>query len=185
MRLPTPLRAALLAAALLGALCACSAPPASDPRRDAALSDTLTALIVRAYDFSKPGFVARATGLYATTDPVVSAAAGRVTTTRAAIEQSIASFWERVGQNMRQPKFLIRERHATSLGPDAAVLTLAYQIPHLTPEGHPHTLGGAWTALFVRRDGRWVIVQEHLSDAPQQEGDQALPANDSTPQHRH
>jgi hypothetical protein len=27
-------------------------------------------------------------------------------------------------------------------------------------------VGGAWTALFVRRGGRWVIVQEHLSDIP-------------------
>ena len=159
---------ALLAAALLGALCACTAPPASDPRSDAALSDTLTALIVRAYDFSHPGFVERATSLYAPTGPVISAAAGRVTTTRAAVVQSITSFWERVGQNMQGPRFLIRERHATALGPGAAVLTIAYVIPHHTPEGRPHTLGGAWTALFVRRDDRWVIVQEHLSDLPPQ-----------------
>ena len=159
-----------LATAALITLAACDARSAAtpDPRRDAAISDTLTGLIVRAYDFSKPGFVARATSLYAPTGPVISAAAGRVTTTRAAVEQSIASFWDRVGQNMRQPKFLIRQRHATSLGPDAAVLTIAYTIPHLTPEGRPHTLGGAWTALFVRRDDRWVIVQEHLSDLPPQ-----------------
>jgi hypothetical protein len=31
----------------------------------------------------------------------------------------------------------------------------------------PHVIGGAWTAVFQRRGRRWVIVQEHLSDAPQ------------------
>jgi len=46
------------------------------------------------------------------------------------------------------------------------VLTTTYAIPHRTPEDEPHTLAGAWTAVFARRDGRWVIVQEHLSDAP-------------------
>jgi hypothetical protein len=30
----------------------------------------------------------------------------------------------------------------------------------------PHVIGGAWTAVFANRGGRWVIVQEHLSDAP-------------------
>jgi len=30
----------------------------------------------------------------------------------------------------------------------------------------PHDLAGAWTALFERRNGKWVIVQEHLSDVP-------------------
>ena len=28
-------------------------------------------------------------------------------------------------------------------------------------------IGGAWTAAFVNRGGRWVVIQEHLSDAPQ------------------
>jgi hypothetical protein len=27
-------------------------------------------------------------------------------------------------------------------------------------------IAGAWTAAFERRGGRWVIVQEHLSDLP-------------------
>jgi hypothetical protein len=30
----------------------------------------------------------------------------------------------------------------------------------------PHELGGAMTEVFEKRDGRWVIVQEHLSDLP-------------------
>jgi hypothetical protein len=27
-----------------------------------------------------------------------------------------------------------------------------------------HVIGGAWTAVFQKRGGRWVIIQEHLSD---------------------
>ena len=54
------------------------------------------------------------------------------------------------------------------LGPDAAVLTATYSIPHHTPRGAPHVVGGAWTVVFARRGGRWEVVQEHLSDVPQQ-----------------
>jgi hypothetical protein len=166
-RLPRATALTALAAAAVSAFAVSCAPAgAPDPRRDAALSDTLTALIVRAYDLSRPDAVARLMALYPTSGPVVSAAAGRVTTTRAALETSISRFWQRVGQNMVQPRFLVGQRYATSLGPDAAVLTLTYSIPHHTPEGLPHTLAGAWTAVFVRREGRWVIVQEHLSDLP-------------------
>lgn len=163
---PVPATARLLGVAATALLAACQRPAAPDPHRDAALSDTLTALVVRAYDFSRPDVVGRLMALYPTDGPIVSAAAGRVTTTRAALQQSIARFWQRVGRNMQQPRFLVGERHATSLGPDAAVLTLTYTIPHRTPEGLAHTLGGAWTAVFVRRQDRWVIVQEHLSDLP-------------------
>ena len=52
------------------------------------------------------------------------------------------------------------------LSRDAAAMTSTYRIPHTTPQGETHLLGGAWTAVFARRGGRWVIVQEHLSDAP-------------------
>ena len=131
----------------------------------AALADTLGGLLRDAYDFSRPDVVARLMALYATEDPVVSAAAGRVTTSRAALQLQIQRFWERVGQNMRDPRFLLGTPHVTLLGPDAAVLTTTYAIPHRTPEDRPHTLAGAWTAVFERRGGRWVIVQEHLSDA--------------------
>jgi hypothetical protein len=172
--MPTRFRSpprSLLALALATMLAACrrdSADAAPSPARDAALADTLAARIAAAYDFSRPDVVARLMDLYPASGPVVSAAAGRVTTSRAALQQSIERFWQRVGQNMQQPRFVIGERHATSLGPDAAVLTLTYSIPHHTPEGLPHTLAGAWTAVFVRRNGRWVIVQEHLSDLPAQ-----------------
>jgi hypothetical protein len=32
----------------------------------------------------------------------------------------------------------------------------------------PHVIGGAWTAVFANRGGRWAIVQEHFSDASSQ-----------------
>jgi ketosteroid isomerase-like protein len=165
-----PPRAAIVLglALVVGAGCGGSAAARPDPARDAALRDTLTAIIADAYDFSRPDVVSRLMALYPTSGPVVSAAAGRVSTTRAALQQSIGSFWQRIGQNMVGPKFVIGQRYATALGPDAAVLTITYTIPHHTPEGRPHTLGGAWTAVFVRRDGRWRIVQEHLSDLPAQ-----------------
>ncbi|GLC27013.1 YybH family protein [Roseisolibacter agri] len=142
-----------------------TASRATDDARAAALADTLGTLLSDAYDFSRPDVVARLMALYATEDPVVSAAAGRVTTSRAALQLQIQRFWERVGQNMRDPRFLLGTPHVTVLGPDAAVLTTTYAIPHRTPEDRPHTLAGAWTAVFQRRGGRWVIVQEHLSDA--------------------
>ena len=53
------------------------------------------------------------------------------------------------------------------LGPDAAVLTTTYRVPHRTPRGDPHVIAGAWTAVFERRGGKWVIIQEHLSDLPE------------------
>jgi ketosteroid isomerase-like protein len=134
--------------------------------RAAALADTLGGLVSDAYDFSRPDPVGRLMALYAPADPVVSAAAGRVTTSRAALQLQIQRFWERVGRNMQDPRFLLGTPHVTVLGPDAAVLTATYAIPHRTPEDRPHTLAGAWTAVFQRREGRWVIVQEHLSDVP-------------------
>ncbi|MDF1505994.1 nuclear transport factor 2 family protein [Roseisolibacter sp. H3M3-2] len=143
-----------------------AAPPAGDPARAEALADTLGALVADAYDFTRPDPVARLMALYSPTDPVVSAAAGRVTTSRAALQLQIQRFWERVGQNMRDPRFVLGPRHVTALGADAAVLTTTYAIVHRTPEDRPHTLRGAWTAVFERRGGRWVIVQEHLSDPP-------------------
>jgi ketosteroid isomerase-like protein len=54
--------------------------------------------------------------------------------------------------------------HVDVLARDAAVVTATYRVPHRTPRGEPHTIGGALTAVFQRRDGRWSVVQEHLSD---------------------
>jgi hypothetical protein len=135
-------------------------------QRDA-IADTLRAMIVNAYDLSKPGdAVARLMSLYPAAGPVVSASVGQVSTSRDSLEAGIRAFWDNVGRNMRDPKWIWGPMHVDVLSPDAAVLTTTYRVPHLTPRGMPHVLAGAWTAVFQRRDGRWVVVQEHLSDVP-------------------
>jgi hypothetical protein len=162
---------ALLAGlALVGAAACGSGTRAPDARASGVIADSLTRLVRAAYDFSRPGVVERLTSLYPDSGRVVSAAAGRVTTTRAALDDQVRRFWENVGQNMQAPRFTLQAVHADVLTADAAVLTMTYSIPHRTPGDRPHTIGGAWTALFVRRGDRWVIVQEHLSDAPSRVG---------------
>jgi ketosteroid isomerase-like protein len=132
-----------------------------------AIADTLRSMIVAAYDLSKPGdAVARLMSLYPPSGPVVSASGGQVSTSRDSIELGLRSFWENVGKNMREPKWTWGEMHVDVLARDAAVVTTTYRVPHLTPRGEPHVFAGAWTAVFQRRGGRWMIVQEHLSDVP-------------------
>jgi hypothetical protein len=65
---------------------------------------------------------------------------------------------------MRNPKWEWTSMTVDVLAPDAAVMTSTYRVPHLTPTGMNHVIGGAWTAVFQKRGGRWVIIQEHLSD---------------------
>jgi ketosteroid isomerase-like protein len=151
------------------ALLAACRPATSDtlsPARRAAIADTVKQRIMAAADLSHGDVVPRLMSLYPDTGTVISASAGRVTTTRAALERSITAFWQNIGQNMRDPKWEWGEMHIDVLAPDVAVLTATYRIPHLTPRGAPHIVGGAWTAVFQRRNGKWVIVQEHLSDFP-------------------
>ncbi len=79
----------------------------------------------------------------------------------------LSFFWERVGQNMREPRFVLGSTWVDVITRDAAVMTLTYSIPHRTPAGNMHVVSGAWTMFWRRIDGRWVIVQEHLSDTPE------------------
>jgi hypothetical protein len=161
-------RAACLVA--LTALAACTRSDASPlpSAQRAAIADTLRGLLVSAYDLSKPGdAVARLMSLYPDSGPVVSASGGRVTTSRDSLRAELIAFWENVGRNMRSPKWNWGQMHVEVLSPDAATLTTTYSVPHLTPRGEPHVIAGAWTAVFQRRAGRWVIVQEHLSDLPE------------------
>ncbi|HEV2180847.1 MAG TPA: DUF4440 domain-containing protein [Gemmatimonadaceae bacterium] len=159
----------LITAAALAAQVACAphegAASLSVEQRTA-IADTIRARMKAACDLSAPNFVARVMSLYPDTGRVISATGGRITTTRAELEQNIRTFWESTGQNMRQPKWVWDTMAVDVLGPNAAVLTATYRIPHLTPRGMPHVVGGAWTAVFERRGSTWVIVQEHLSDAP-------------------
>jgi hypothetical protein len=182
-------RALLLLAALTGPLAGCStrgdAPPSAAER--AAIADTLRSMIVSAYDLSKPGdAVARMMSLYPPTGGVVSASGGRVSVSRDSLEAGIRAFWQYVGRNMREPKWAWDSMHVDVLARDAAVVTATYRVPHLTPRGDPHTIAGALTAAFQRRNGRWVVVQEHLSDLPQAAApDSAAGASAPPAEHRH
>ena len=135
-----------------------------------AIADTITRLVEAAYDLTKPDAVGRLMSLYPDSGPVISATDGRITASRDSIRASIESFWESMGRNMRQPRWVWGERRIDVLSPTAAVMTATYTLPHLAPSGEAHTVGGAWTAVFQKRRGRWLIVHEHLSA-----GQQAMP----------
>jgi ketosteroid isomerase-like protein len=152
----------------LTALAACGSAGTTDDRATQALTDTLRTLIEQAYDFSRADVVERMTALYADTGLVVSASHGRLIASADSIRQGIATFWQADGRNMRNPKWTWDDVYVTRLGPDAAVLTGTWTIPHQTPTNQTHVLAGAWTAVFRRIDGRWKIVHEHLSEPPPQ-----------------
>ena len=133
---------------------------------DPALADTLKARIETAYDFSRPGVPERMNALYPDSGRVLSASGGQIVVSADSIRAGIAAFWRNVGQNMRDPKWVWGEVYADRLGPDAGVLTATWSIPHIAPTGHPHTIRGAWTAVFRRLGGQWMIVAEHLSAPP-------------------
>lgn len=138
---------------------------ALDAATRAAIADTIARQVIAACDLRAPGAVERLMSLYPTSGPAISASAGHVTTTRDSLQASVATFWANVGRNMRDPRWQWTSMRVDVLAPNAAVMTATYRIAHLTPAGIPHTIGGAWTAVFERRAGRWVIVHEHLSDA--------------------
>ena len=167
----------LLILAILASLAGCgtASGTASGGDRDTALSDAERRAIATAVeqrlrdatDLRAGGdVVARMLSLYPDSGRVISASAGQVTTDRDSLAGSVRYFWEFIGQNMREPEWRWGPMQVDVLGRDAAVVTAAYRIPHLTPRGEPHVIGGAWTAVFVRRGGRWVVIQEHLSDTP-------------------
>jgi len=129
-----------------------------------AIADSLKHLVANTYDLSKPDPVNRLMSLYPVQGRVISASGGVTTTTRPQLQQAILAFWTYVGQNMRRPRWEWTSMTVDVLAPDAAVMTSTYRIPHLTPMGMNHVIGGAWTAVFQKHGGKWVIIQEHLSD---------------------
>ena len=133
----------------------------ADGRR--AIADTLTRLIESAYDFTQAEPVGRLMGLYPDTGTVVSATSGGIITSRDSLEAGIVAFWEGMGRNMQQPRWVWGAKHIDVLSPTAAAMTATYTIPHRAPSGEAHVVGGAWTAVFQKRGGRWRIIQEHLS----------------------
>lgn len=154
----------IIAAALTGACRPADGAATLSAARRAAIADTVRQRITAAANLSAPDVVASLMSLYPDTGRVISASAGRVTTSRDSLERDVQAFWQNVGQNMRQPHWEWDHIYVDVLAPDAAVLTASYRIPHITPQGNPHIVGGAWTAVFQRRGTRWVIVEEHLSD---------------------
>ena len=150
------------------ALVAACARPAATPVSDAALADTLKARIEEAYDFSRPGVVERMNALYPDSGRVVSASGGQFTVSGDSLRAGILTFWETAGKNMRDPKWVWGNVDVERLAPDAAVLTATWSIPHIAPTGRPHTIRGAWTAVFRRINARWMIVAEHLSTPPEE-----------------
>lgn len=154
----------MLAAPLLA--CACtgassSAGPNAGP--DQALADTLKLLIQHAYDFSRPGAVERMSALYPDSGRVISASGGQLVTSADSVRSGIRAFWNDVGRNMRAARWQWDSVYVDRLGPDAAVLSGTWSIPHIAPDSQPHVIRGAWTAVFRRMGGHWRIVQEHLS----------------------
>ncbi len=122
--------------------------------------------VENAYDLSRPDVPANLMSLYAPSGRIVSASGGHVTTTRDSIRAGIDAFWTNVGRNMRDPHVDWTMMDIDVLAPGVAVMTATYRIPHHQPNGLPHVIGGAWTAVFVLRNGRWYITEEHLSDNP-------------------
>jgi hypothetical protein len=145
----------------------CGAPSADPTADNAVLTDTLQRLIEDAYDFSRPGVVERMSALYPETGRVISASGGQVIASADSLREGIAAFWDNVGQNMRDAKWVWGDVHVDRLAEDAAVLTATWSIPHIAPNDRPHVIRGAWTAVFRRADERWTIVQEHLSVPPE------------------
>jgi hypothetical protein len=151
---------------IIGVVVACGTRSGSDMSgaQKKVIADSLKHLVVSTYDLSKPDPVKRLMSLYPTEGRVISASGGVTTTTLPQLQQAIQAFWTYVGQNMRQPRWEWTSMTVDVLAPDAAVMTSTYRIPHVTPMGMNHVIGGAWTAVFQKRAGKWVIIQEHLSD---------------------
>ena len=155
-----------LGSAVVAIAFACAPRPGADMSAadKKVIADSLKKLVVSAYDLSKPDPVKNLMSLYPTEGRVISASGGVITTTRPQLEDAIKAFWTYVGQNMRNPHWEWTSMNVDVLAPDAAVMTSTYRVQHKTPMGMDHVIGGAWTAVFQKRGGRWVIIQEHLSD---------------------
>lgn len=168
---------ALVTVLMLGTACERQAGVSAAERL--AIADSLETLVRQAYDFSQPNPTDRLLSLYPDSGRVISATGGRVSSTRDSLATDIRSFWQNVGQNMKDPKFEIGSSYVDVITPDAVVMTFGYRIPHITPLGNPHLVAGVWTTFWRKQNGRWVIVQEHLSDTPQSSASTAHAADSS------
>lgn len=166
MRMVRLARRATLAAGIV-ALVGCMADRSGvSPLQRAVAERAIRNEVIHAYDLSRPGVPDNLMSLYAPSGPIYSASGGRIVTTRDSIRAGIEAFWTNVGRNMRGPRVEWTQMHIDVLAPGVAVMTATYRIPHHQPNGLPHVIGGAWTAVFILRDGHWYITEEHLSDDP-------------------
>lgn len=151
---------------ILAAAAACQRPELPSPAEQRAIADSLSRQVKTAYDLSQPNVEQRLLSLYPPSGRIVSAAGGQVITTRDSLALGIKAFWENVGVNMRDPKWVWDEMLFDVPAANVAIMTARYHVTHLTPRNQPHTIGGAWTAVFQKRGERWYVIQEHLSDLP-------------------
>lgn len=184
--MPSPAcRLALISGLVITA--ACTGPSSGRPldgQARAALADSIEGLLRSTFRFDSGDVVPRFMRLYADSGRVVSAASGGFTSARDSIRSALTRFWEGAGQYMQQPTWTWGPMAIDVLSPDAAVVTAQYTIPHWTPDGNPHVIGGAWTSVWARAGGRWAIVQEHLSDLPRPVAarlESAMPRRDPGP----
>jgi ketosteroid isomerase-like protein len=148
-------------------IAACGAPTADvTPAQRAAITNEIESKVRSAYDLSVPGAEQRMLALYVDTGRVVSASGGQVIASRDTLAKGIELFWQNVGVNMRQPKWIWTHMYVDVLSAESAVFTGTYRVPHMTPRGEPHEIAGAMTLVFEKRGGKWGVVQEHLSDLP-------------------
>jgi hypothetical protein len=119
-----------------------------------------------AYDLNNRDVERSFERLYPDTGRIISASGGRVVMSRDTLFAGIHAFWTYVGSNMRDPTWIWDQFIVDVISRDAAIMTATYHVPHLTSTNMPHVIGGAWTAVFRLQNGRWVIVNEHLSDLP-------------------
>jgi len=131
-----------------------------------AIADSIRTLLRDTYVFDGTDPVPRFMKLYPDTGDVVSAASGGFTIGRDSVQKALSTFWNSTGQFMQKPAWQWGAMSVDVLSREAVVVTARYTIPHWTPAGRPHVLGGAWTSVWTNRNGRWTIIQEHLSDLP-------------------
>ncbi len=156
----------LVIAAGLTAACQARGDEALTAGERKAIASAIELRVKSAYDLGAGDVLTGLMSLYPREGPVYSASGGSVTTTRDSLETAVRQFWNYVGRNMRNPTWEWTAMRVDVLSSESAVMTATYRVPHLTPAGLPHVIGGAWTAVFVKRNGEWVIVHEHLSDSP-------------------
>ncbi len=63
----------------------------------------------------------------------------------------------------RSAQVTVGDRRITVLGPDAAVLTTTFEEMVVDTAGGSATFKGAWSAVWQREHGRWLMVQSHES----------------------